>query len=70
MAYSLLTFPALGLTIAAAANVTEAGVVYPFALQIARAFSRRDSQYETSRAAIFLSSLTHSLTRTIIIINP
>ena len=34
----------IGLAVAAAANVTEAGVVYPFALQIAEAFSRRDSQ--------------------------
>jgi serine beta-lactamase-like protein LACTB, mitochondrial len=38
---SLLTFPDLGLAIAAAANVTDASGVYPFALQVAEAFSRR-----------------------------
>jgi len=40
---SLLTFPDRGLAIAIAANVTDAGGVYPFALQVAEAFSRRDS---------------------------
>jgi CubicO group peptidase (beta-lactamase class C family) len=37
---SLLTFPDLGLAIAAAANVTHAGGVDPFALQVAEAFTR------------------------------
>jgi hypothetical protein len=38
---SLLTFPELGLAIAAAANVTHARGVDPFAVQIAEAFTRR-----------------------------
>ena len=38
---SLLTFPDLGLAIAAAANVTDATGVDPFALQVAEAFTRR-----------------------------
>jgi len=37
---SLLTFPDRGLAIAAAANVTDAGGVGPFARQVADAFSR------------------------------
>lgn len=37
---SLLTFPDLGLAIAAAANVTDARGVEPFALQVAEAFTR------------------------------
>ncbi len=37
---SLLTFPDLGLAIAAAANVTDARGVDPFALQVAEAFTR------------------------------
>jgi serine beta-lactamase-like protein LACTB, mitochondrial len=41
---SLLTFPDLGLAIAAAANMTDASGVYPFALQVAEAFTRKDSQ--------------------------
>ena len=41
---SLLTFPDLGLAIAAAANMTDASGVYPFALQVAEAFARRESQ--------------------------
>jgi serine beta-lactamase-like protein LACTB, mitochondrial len=39
---SLLTFPDLGLAIAAAANITDASGVYPFALQVAEAFTRRE----------------------------
>ena len=41
---ALLTFPDLGLAIAAAANMTDASGVYPFALQVAEAFARRESQ--------------------------
>ena len=41
---SLLTFPDLGLAIAAAANVTDASGVYPFALQVAEVFARRDAR--------------------------
>ena len=37
---SLLTFPDLGVAIAAAANVTDAGGVGPFALRVAEAFAR------------------------------
>jgi CubicO group peptidase (beta-lactamase class C family) len=37
---SLLTFPALGLAVAAAANVTDASGVDPFARQVAGAFSQ------------------------------
>ena len=40
---SLLTFPDLGLAVAAAANVTDAKGVNPFALQVAEAFIRRRS---------------------------
>ncbi len=39
-AVSLLTFPSLGLAIAAAANATNASGVDPFALQVAEAFTR------------------------------
>jgi len=38
---SLLTFPDLGLAIAAAANVADARGVHPFGLQVAEAFTRR-----------------------------
>ena len=38
---SLLTFPDLGLAVAAAANVTDAKGVDPFALQVAEAFTKR-----------------------------
>ena len=38
---SLLTFPDLGLAIAAAANVADARGVDPFALQVAEAFTRQ-----------------------------
>jgi serine beta-lactamase-like protein LACTB, mitochondrial len=41
---SLLTFPDLGLAIAAAANVTDARGVDPFALQVAEAFTRRQNR--------------------------
>ena len=37
---SLLTFPEIGLAIAAAANMTDARGVHPFALQVAEAFTR------------------------------
>ena len=37
---SLLTFPDLGLVVAATANVTNAAGVQPFALQVAEAFLR------------------------------
>jgi CubicO group peptidase (beta-lactamase class C family) len=37
---SLLTFPDIGLAIAAAANMTDARGVHPFALQVAEAFTR------------------------------
>ena len=37
---SLLTFPDLGLAVAAAANVTDASGVNPFARQVAEAFSK------------------------------
>jgi CubicO group peptidase (beta-lactamase class C family) len=40
---SLLTFPDLGLVIAAAANVTHATGVHPFALQVAEAFTRHQN---------------------------
>ena len=44
-AVSLLTFPDLGLAIAAAAaNVTRANGVNPFALQVAEAFTKRRSE--------------------------
>jgi serine beta-lactamase-like protein LACTB, mitochondrial len=38
---SLVTFPDLGLAVAAAANVTHASGLNPFALQLAEAFTRR-----------------------------
>jgi hypothetical protein len=38
---SLLTFPDLGLAVAAAANVADAKGVDPFALQVADAFARK-----------------------------
>ena len=38
---SLMTFPDLGLAVAAAANVTDARGVNAFALQVAEAFTRR-----------------------------
>jgi CubicO group peptidase (beta-lactamase class C family) len=41
---SLLTFPDLGVAIAAAANVTDARGVDPFALQVAEAFTRHQRQ--------------------------
>lgn len=41
---SLLTFPDLGLAIAAAANVTPATGVNPFALQVAEAFTRHQNR--------------------------
>jgi CubicO group peptidase (beta-lactamase class C family) len=41
---SLLTFPDLGLAIAAAANITDASGVYPFALQVAETFAKSESQ--------------------------
>ena len=41
---SLLTFPDLGLAIAAAANVTHASGVDPFALQVAEAFARHQNR--------------------------
>ena len=41
---SLLTFPDLGLAIAAAANVTHARGVDPFALQVAEAFTRHQNR--------------------------
>jgi CubicO group peptidase (beta-lactamase class C family) len=41
---SLLTFPDLGLAIAAAANVTDARGVGPFALQVAEAFTRHPNR--------------------------
>ena len=41
---SLLTFPDLGLAIAAAANVTHATGVDPFALQVAEAFTRHQNR--------------------------
>ena len=41
---SLLTFPDLGLAIAAAANVADARGVDPFALEIAEAFTRRGNR--------------------------
>ena len=41
---SLLTFPDLGLAIAAAANVTDARGVDPFALQVAEAFTRHQNR--------------------------
>jgi len=39
-AVSLLTFPDLGLAVAAATNVTHAAGVDPFALRVAEAFTR------------------------------
>jgi len=36
---SLLIFPDLGLTVAAAANVSSASGINPFALQVAEAFT-------------------------------
>jgi CubicO group peptidase (beta-lactamase class C family) len=44
-AVSLLTFPDLGIVIAAAANVTSAQGVNPFALEVAEAFARRRSAF-------------------------
>jgi len=46
---SLLTFPDLGLAIAAAGNVTNAGGVDPFARQVAEAFTRLRSRGSTPR---------------------
>jgi serine beta-lactamase-like protein LACTB, mitochondrial len=40
---SLLTFPDLGIAVAAAANVTDAKGVGPFALEVASAFARGDA---------------------------
>jgi serine beta-lactamase-like protein LACTB, mitochondrial len=45
---SLLTFPDLALAIAAAANVTDARGVDPFALQVAEAFTRHQRRRATS----------------------
>jgi len=42
---SLLTFPDLGLAVAAAANVTDARGVNPFALQVAEAFTRHQTRH-------------------------
>ena len=41
---SLLTFPELGLAVAAAANAANAGGVNPFALQVAEAFDRHQNR--------------------------
>ena len=41
---SLLTFPDLGVAIAAAANVTDARGVDPFALQVAEVFTRHQDR--------------------------
>ena len=41
---SLLTFPDLGVAIAAAANVADAKGIDPFALPVAEAFTRRPSR--------------------------
>src|SRR5438552_10565140 len=43
---SLLTFPDLGLAIAAAANETNATGVNPFALQVAEAFTRHQNRLD------------------------
>ena len=51
---SLLTFPDLGLAIAAAANVTDARGVDPFALQVAEAFARHQDR-QTARRSLKLS---------------
>jgi hypothetical protein len=45
---SLLTFPDLGLAVAAAPNVTDATGVNRFALQIADAFSRQQNRHALS----------------------
>ena len=37
---TLLTLPEFGIAIAAAANVTDASGVHPFALQVAEGFAR------------------------------
>ncbi|HYN09631.1 MAG TPA: serine hydrolase domain-containing protein [Vicinamibacterales bacterium] len=46
---SLLTFPDLGVAIAAAANVTDARGVDPFALQVAEAFTRHQNRRALAR---------------------
>jgi serine beta-lactamase-like protein LACTB, mitochondrial len=45
---SLLTFPDLGLTVAAAANMTNVTGVNPFALQVADAFARHQKRRDDS----------------------
>jgi serine beta-lactamase-like protein LACTB, mitochondrial len=47
---SLLTFPDLGLAIAAAANVTDARGVHPFALQVTEAFTRLQNRQGAAAA--------------------
>jgi hypothetical protein len=46
---SLLTFPDLGLTVAAAANMTNVTGVNPFARQVADAFARLQNRRDNSR---------------------
>jgi len=46
---SLLTFPDLGLTVAAAANMTDVTRVNPLALQVADAFARHQNRRDDSR---------------------
>jgi len=46
---SLLTFPDLGLAVAAAANMTNVTGVNPFALQVADAFTRHRNRRDQSR---------------------
>ncbi len=46
---SLLTFPDLGLTVAAAANMTNVTAVTPLALQVADAFARHQHRRDDSR---------------------
>ena len=41
---SLLTFPDLGLAVAAAANVSDASGVNPFARQVAEAFTKKPKE--------------------------
>jgi len=46
---SLLTFPDLGLAVAAAANMTDVTGVNPFALRVADAFTRHQDRRDNSR---------------------
>ena len=46
---SLLTFPDLGLAVAAAANMTNVTGVNPLALQVADAFTRHQNRRDDSR---------------------